>query len=555
MLKSLYIKNYALIDSLEMDFESGFSVITGETGAGKSIILGALSLMLGQRADIKSIKQGESKCVIEGTFDVSNYNLKQFCEETEIDYDPNTYILRREILATGKSRAFINDTPVTVNDLKSLGSLLIDIHSQHQNLLLGDSRFQMQVVDLISNTTKELQDYKKAFAEYKDQLSALEKLKDIAAKSKDDEDYLRFQYETLAEAKLKEGEQTELEQEQEILNHAEDIKTALFKVYTLLSDDDKGIVSSLKESLNTALSLSNIYNRAEDIIKRIDTAYIDLKDLSSEVERYAEDIEYNPDRAAYIQERLDGIYSLQQKYKVSTIEELMVLCADFEHKLKDIDSFDEQIENLEKKLQEAESKMLKCAEALTKKRKSATKEIEKQLVEKVTYLGMPNTQFVCQFTRKSHPDATGLDDLEFMFSANKNIPPQPIADVASGGEISRVMLSLKSMIAGATAMPTIIFDEIDTGVSGDVADKMGQIMQDFGSKMQVIAITHLPQIAAKGKVHYFVYKDHEGTTTTTNLRRLNDEDRIKEVAQMLSGSKVTEAAIENAKEMLTRSSK
>ena len=555
MLKSLYIKNYALIDSLEMDFDSGFSVITGETGAGKSIILGALSLILGQRADIKSIKQGEIKCIIEGTFDVSNYDLKQFCEESNIDFDPNTYILRREILSTGKSRAFINDTPVSITDLKNLGSLLIDIHSQHQNLLLGDSKFQMQVVDLIANTVKELTEYKNTYAEYRRIVSELNEQREQASKNRDDEDYLRFQFETISEAKLTEGEQRELEQERDVLNHAEDIKTALFKISSLLSDDERGVVSSLKESLNAAHALSNIYSQADDIVKRLDTAYIDLKDLSQDVERFAGDVEFNPERAGFVEQRLDIIYTLQQKYKVSTVEELIGLCNDFEEKLKNIDSYDERIEELEKKLHQAEEGMLKAGGVLTKKRKSATKEIEKQLVEKINYLGMPNTRFECQFTAKSHPDASGLDDLEFMFSANKNIPLQPIADVASGGEISRVMLCLKSMIAGATAMPTIIFDEIDTGVSGEVADKMGQIMQEFGSKMQVIAITHLPQIAAKGKAHYFVYKDHEGSTTTTNLKKLTIDERIKEIAQMLSGAKVTDAAIENAKEMLVRTSK
>lgn len=555
MLKSLYIKNYALIDSLEIDFEFGFSVITGETGAGKSIILGALSLLLGQRADIKSIKQGEAKCVIEGTFDVSNYNLKSFCEENDIDYDPHTYIIRREILATGKSRAFINDTPASITDLKNLGNILLDIHSQHQNLLLGDSRFQLQVVDLIANTAKELSDYKKTFDTYKKISSELHNLKELASKNRDDEDYLRFQYESLSNAKLIDGEQEELEKEQEELNHAEDIKTALFKIYTFLSNDDRGIVQALKNSLNTANALLNIYKHSEDIIKRIDTAYIDLKDLSLEVERYAEDVEFSPERATFIQERLDEIYTLQQKHKVTSVTELIALSKEFQEKLQSIDSYDERIEALEKGYQLAENEMLKAAEKLSEKRKSATKEIEQQLVDKIKYLGMPNTRFECQFTRKSHPDTTGIDDLRFIFSANKNIPLQPIEEVASGGEISRVMLCLKSMIAGATAMPTIIFDEIDTGVSGDVADKMGQIMQDFGSQMQVIAITHLPQIAAKGNAHYYVYKDHSGNTTTTNLKKLSESERVQEIAQMLSGSEVTDAAIENAKDMLNKSSK
>lgn len=550
MLKSLYIKNYALIDSLEMDFESGFSVITGETGAGKSIILGALGLILGQRADLKTIKQGETKCVIEGTFDVSAYDLKGFCEEAGIDYDPDTYILRREILSTGKSRAFINDTPVSLNDLKDLGSQLIDIHSQHQNLMLGDSRFQMQVVDLLAGSGTLLKEYKEAFKLYKAADIALSDLKDLAARSKEDEDYLRFQFEALEEAKLVEGELQELEQEQETLNHAEDIKSALYKVYTLLSDDDKGVVSSLKEGLTAARSLSGIYVNAEAIAQRLETAYIDLKDLSTEAERYAGDVEFNPERAAFIEQRLDQIYTLQQKHRVSSVAELIELYNDLRTKLTSIDSYDQQIEELQKDLTQKQEKMLVQGEKLSKKRKSATKDIEKKLIEKVAYLGIPNVRFECEITARNYPDASGIDDLQFLFSANKNVPLQPVAEVASGGEISRVMLCLKSMIAGATALPTIVFDEIDTGVSGEVADKMGHIMQEFGGQMQVLAITHLPQIAAKGKAHYFVYKSHEGDSTTTNLRKLTDEERIKELAQMLSGSHVTDAAIENAKVML-----
>lgn len=550
MLKSLYIKNYALIDSLEIDFESGFSVITGETGAGKSIILGALSLILGQRADLKTIKQGETKCVIEGTFDVSAYDLRSFCEESGIDYDPTTYILRREILSTGKSRAFINDTPVSLTDLKDLGGQLIDIHSQHQNLMLGDSRFQMQVVDLLAGTGSLLKEYQDAFKLYKNADTALSDLKDLAARSKEDEDYIRFQFEALREANLVEGELEELEQEQETLNHAEDIKLALYKVYTLLSDDDKGVVSSLKEGLTAARSLSGIYSHAESIIQRLDTAYIDLKDLSAETERYAGDVEFSPERASFIAERLDLIYSLQQKHRVSSVAELIVIRDDFAKKLTGIDSYDQQIEELQKELIQKQEKMLALADKLSKKRKAATKNIEKQLIEKVAYLGIPNVRFECDITAKKHADASGIDDLQFLFSANKNVPLQPVAEVASGGEISRVMLCLKSMIAGATALPSIVFDEVDTGVSGEVADKMGHIMQEFGGQMQVLAITHLPQIAAKGKAHYFVYKSHEGDSTTTNLRRLTEDERIKELAQMLSGSHITDAAIENAKVML-----
>lgn len=550
MLKSLYIKNYALIDSLEMDFDSGFSVITGETGAGKSIILGALSLILGQRADTKAIKQGEDKCVIEGVFDVSAYDLKAFCEDAGIDYDPDSYILRREILSSGKSRAFINDTPVSLTELKDLGSQLIDIHSQHQNLMLGDSRFQMQVVDLMAGTNGLLKEYQVSFKVYNDANKALKELQALALKNKEDEDFFRYQYTTLSDAGLVDGEQTELEQEQQLLNHAEDIKSALFKVYTLLSDDDKGIVSSLKDSLNTVQMLKNIYAKADDMVQRIETAYIDLRDLSSETEKYAEDVEFNPDRLTFVEERLDQIYTLQQKYKLTSISELLQLQKDLEMRLQNIDSSDQQIEELQNEVTAKYEKMLSLAEKLSEKRKHETGSIEKQLIDRVSYLGMPNVRFSVQIVPKEHPDASGIDDLQFMFSANKNVSLQPVAEVASGGEISRVMLCLKSMIAGATALPTIIFDEIDTGVSGEIADKMGQIMQEFGQKMQVITITHLPQIAAKGKTHYFVYKVDDMFGTTTNLRKLTDDERVKELAQMLSGSQITDAAIQNAKVML-----
>jgi len=550
MLKSLYIKNYALIDSLEMDFESGFSVITGETGAGKSIILGALSLILGQRADTKSIKQGENKCIIEGLFDVSAYDFKNFCEETGIEYDPDSYTLRREILATGKSRAFINDSPVSLNDLKALGNLLIDIHSQHQNLVLGDSRFQMQVVDILAGTGTLLKEYKDTFRKFRQTEKKLNELKYQAARSKEDEDYFRFQYDALNEARLTDGEQEELEQELRELSHSEDIKSSLYKIYTILSDDDRGIVAALKEGVNTAYILKGIYTNSESIIQRLESAYIDLKDLSTETERYAEDVEFNPERLAFIDERLDLIYSLQQKHRVTTVADLLRLHKNLEEKISNIDSYDQRIEELQNELNKIEEQMLELAENLSIKRKEAIPAIEKKLIQKVAYLGMPNVRFECLIERKSYPDSSGIDDLQFLFSANRNVPLQPVAEVASGGEISRVMLCLKSMIAGATALPSIIFDEIDTGVSGEIADKMGQIMQDFGREMQVIAITHLPQIAAKGETHYFVYKADEGDTTTTNLRRLSEDERIKELAQMLSGSQITQAAIDNAKVML-----
>ncbi|MFR9166652.1 MAG: DNA repair protein RecN [Dysgonomonas sp.] len=552
MLKSLYINNYALIDSLEIDFQSGFSVITGETGAGKSIILGALSLILGQRADTKAIKNGEAKCVIEGVFDVSAYDLKAFCQENDIEYDPDSYILRREILSSGKSRAFINDSPVSLNDLKILGEQLIDIHSQHKNLLLSDSRFQMQVLDILSNSVALLKEYQKSYKEYRNAQRDLDELIALSQRSRDDEDYLRFQYNALAEAKIVDGEQDELEQELETLNHAEEIKQSLYKIYSVLSNDENGVVVQLKEALNTSQGLAHIFSKSEDIIHRLDAAYIDLKDLTPEIERMAEDVEFNPERLEFIQNRLDMIYSLQQKHRVSTIADLISIFNDLETKIDNIDSYDQKIDQLQKEVDEKRLTMLALAEKLSKQRHAATSEIENQLIEKVSVLGMPNIRFECRISDKEVPDMSGKDDLQFMFSANKNVALQPISEIASGGEISRVMLCLKSMIAGATALPTIIFDEIDTGVSGEIADRMGKVMREFGDRMQVIAITHLPQIAAKGDVHYFVYKIDNEETTSTNIRRLNEEERIQELAQMLSGAEVTQAAIENAKVMLKR---
>lgn len=549
MLKSLYIKNYALIDNLEIDFDSGFSVITGETGAGKSIILGALSLILGQRADIKAIKDGQEKCIIEGTFDVKNYDLKAFCEQNDIEFDSESYIIRREILSSGKSRAFINDSPVSLGDLKSLGGQLIDIHSQHENLLLGDARFQMQVVDLLAFSKDALASYKKAFDEYRIEDKKLKDLIDSIEKEKQDQDYLRFQFESLSEVKLVEGEQDELEQELETLNHTEDIKSALFKMFSILDSEDRGVVPSLKEAVQTAQNLVNIYPRSEEFVQRLQSAYIDLKDLTPEVENLANDIEFSPDRLTFIETRLDVIYGLQQKYKVDTVAQLIELRDEFGKKLQAIDMSDEDIKKYKEKVEALRLKMLSLGNALSEKRKKTIPSIEKQLVQRVSELGMPNVRFECKLTEKD-PDQTGLDNLEFLFSANKTGVLQPISGVASGGEISRVMLCLKAMIAGATALPSIIFDEIDTGVSGEIADKMGRIMCDFGDKMQVLAITHLPQIAAKGQAHYFVYKDHEGKETTSNIRKLTHDERIQELAQMLSGSKVTDAAIENAKVML-----
>lgn len=550
MLTSLYIKNYALIDKLEVDFHPGFSVITGETGAGKSIILGALSLILGQRADSKTIKAGESKCIIEGVFDVRNYNLKTFCENRDIEYDADSFILRREISSEGKSRAFINDTPATLANMKELGEKLIDIHSQHKNLLLGDNNFQLEVLDLLAGSTLLLDEFQAAFKAYKKAERALENLQTEARNNKNEEEFIRFQHDSLAEALLQEGEQEELEQELSLLNHSEDIKSSLFRVYELLSNSESSVVGSLKEALQVIQALSDIYPNAREMAQRLETAYIDLKDLAPELEREAEHIEFSPERLEYIHSRLDLIYSLQQKHRVSSVADLLSLFVQLKRQLENIDSLDENISAAEKNLEARKQTMLALSEKLSKKRQQAKGNIEKILVAKMSELGMPTVRFECGITPKKFPDSSGGDNLQFMFSANKNVPLQPVSEVASGGEISRVMLCIKSLIAHVTNLPTIVFDEIDTGVSGEVADKMGRIMQEFGQNKQVLAITHLPQIASKGDCHYFVYKTHDEESTNTRIRELTEEERTRELAQMLSGSKISEAAIENAKAML-----
>ena len=550
MLKSLFIQNFVLIDSLDICFNPGFSVITGETGAGKSIILGALSLVLGQRADGKSIKQGADKCVIEAVFDVSKYQLEPFFLGNDLEYDPESCILRRELYASGKSRAFVNDSPVPLAILKELGTKLIDIHSQHQNLLLGDNRFQLRVVDVMAENEILLILYKKEYTRYQGLRKALSALKERAAQSKQEEDYIRFQLDQLEEANLQPNEQEELEQEQETLSHAEEIKSSLYRVSSCLDGEEQGVVSLLKESLSSMDALERYFPRAKEIAERLRSAYIDLNDLASEMEGMIEDVEFNPDRLAWVNERLDTLYALQQKHRVSSVDDLIALRDQFRAQLTDIESFDEQIAALEKQVQDAYKELLQQAAVLSEQRKVAAVAFAQQLVQMVAPLGMPHTRFQVEVVPRKEPESDGMDEIRFMFSANKSMALQPVAQTASGGEISRLMLCIKAMIAGFTALPTIIFDEVDTGVSGDIADKMGHIMQDLGSKMQVFAITHLPQIAAQGEAHYFVYKEDVKDRTLTRIRPLDKEERIREVARMLSGSALTEASLANAKDLL-----
>lgn len=550
MLKSLFIQNFVLIDSLDIQFEKGFSVITGETGAGKSIILGALSLVLGQRADGKSIKKDADKCVIEAVFDIRQYSLEPFFLSNDLEYDAESCILRRELYASGKSRAFVNDSPVSLAIMKELGTKLIDIHSQHQNLLLGDNRFQLRVVDVMAENEILLILYRKEYSRYQALRKELKELKEKAAQTKQEEDYIRFQLDQLQEAHLSAGEQEALEQEQETLSHAEEIKGTLYKVSQLLDGEEMGGIQLIKEAYSAADSLERYFPRAKEIGERLRTAYIDLNDLVSEIETMTDDVEFNPERLDFVNERLNTIYSLQQKHHLNTVDELLQLQAQYEQQLNDINSFDEQIADLQRQLDASYRELLQQAAVLSGQRKIASEALAKQLVQMVMPLGMPNVRFRVDITPREEPDSDGMDEVCFLFSANKSGELQPVAQTASGGEISRLMLCIKAMIAGFTALPTIIFDEVDTGVSGDIADKMGNIMHDLGTKMQVFAITHLPQIAAKGQAHYFVYKTDVDDRTVTRIKRLDDDERVREVARMLSGASLTEASLANAKDLL-----
>lgn len=553
MLRSLYIQNYALIEKLDISFGSGFSVITGETGAGKSIILGAIGLLLGQRADVKAIRIGASKCVIEARFDISAYGMQPFFEENELEYEEEC-ILRREVSASGKSRAFINDTPASLVQMKELGEQLIDVHSQHQNLLLNKEGFQLNVLDILSHNEDALSAYQTVYREWKQAQQDLEDLMARARQDKTDEDYIRFQLEQLEEARLSAGEQEELEQEAEMLSHAEEIKAGLFRAGQILYSDEGGLTSGLKECLNTMLGLQNVYPAAGEFAERLESTYIELKDISQEISDKEEEVEFNPERLEEVNERLNLIYTLQQKHRVSTIDELLALTDEYAVKLSAITSSEENIEELKARCDTLYNKVKKQAAVLTKARTAAAREVEKQMAARLIPLGMPNVRFQVEIGIRKEPGIHGADTVNFLFSANKNGALQSISSVASGGEIARVMLSIKAMIAGAVKLPTIVFDEIDTGVSGEIADRMADIMQEMGEQdRQVISITHLPQIAARGCAHYKVYKQDNETETNSHIRRLTDGERVEEIAHMLSGATLTEAALNNAKVLLGNS--
>ena len=552
MLKQLHIKNFTLIDHLDITFEGGFSVITGETGAGKSIILGALGLLLGQRADSKAIKSGRDRCVIEAHFDLSRYGMASFFEEKDLDYDPTDTILRRELGSNGKSRAFVNDTPVALATLKELGSQLVDIHSQHQNLLLNKEDFQLSVVDIIAGDEGELERYREAYGRYKELGIELEKAREALRQHRENEDFIRFQHHELEEARLAEGEQEELEQEFSILSHAEEIKSALFEADDIMTGDG-GIIERLKTALHSVDSVTKVYPAIADAAQRMESSFIELKDIADEVAQHAERVDFDPTRLETVSGRIDLIYRLEQKFHVENVSQLIALQEDFEQQLNQIDGGDEHLQELEARLKETENECAALAKALTATREKAARKVEEEMRQRLVPLGIPKVRFEVQLTAKPL-SADGADKVSFLFTANSSTPLQPVSQVASGGEIARVMLSLKAMISGAVKLPTIIFDEIDTGVSGKVAEMMAKIMREMGEhERQVISITHLPQIAAMGAHHYKVYKEEGDEGTASHMRQLTATERVGEIAQMLSGSDVSDAAVKNAQELLKNS--
>ena len=550
MLKHLYIRNYALIDELDIDFPAGFSVITGETGAGKSIILGAIGLLVGNRADIKSIKPGAKKCVIEAQFGIAGYGLEPLFTDNDIDFDPDECIVRRELSATGKSRSFVNDSPAPLQFLRQLGDKLIDIHSQHQNLLLQKEDFQLGVVDIIAHDDKQKELYSKSFNEYEKAKKALTDLQKSIEKARENEEFLRFQYNELQTAQLSNGIQEELEQESAALSHSEDIKSALFNADNILNADVDGIVGRAGEAADALHGIESVYPKVKELADRLDSAKVELADIAADVSADTDNVDFDPARLDEVNARLDNIYSLEQKHHVNTVAELIKIRDEIEKQLDGIDDGDNQLGELQKRVDDTSAVCKKEATKLSALRKKSATEVEKQMSSRLIPLGMPNVRFKVDIQKKEL-SADGTDRILFLFSANKSTDLMPVAEVASGGEIARVMLSLKAMISGAVNLPTIIFDEIDTGVSGAIASKMAQLMKEMADAgRQVIAITHLPQIAAMGEAHYKVEKEETDTGTTSHMRRLTDDERISAIAAMLSGDNITEAALQNARELM-----
>lgn len=551
MLKHLYIKNFTLIDELNIDFFSGFSVITGETGAGKSIIVGAVGLLKGNRADIKSIKANRDKCIVEATFNISAYDMKNLFDENDIDYDENECIIRRELNNNGKSRAFINDMPVSLTTMKAIGECLIDVHSQHQNLLLNQEDFQLNIIDIIAQSQKQLALYSQAYNHYREANKQLALLKETIEKNNDNKDFMRFQLNELENMQIKDGELESIEQEVDLLGHAEEIKGALYDAYSNLSNDDSGVVNNLKTALKRVEDIVNVYPDLSDTSARMESCYIELKDIMQELGRKADNIEHDPQRLASLTERLDALNNILHKYHVTSESELLAIQADLSKQLSMIDNADEELAEMERKANELLQQCTNQAALLTQQRTKAIAEVEQKMLEKLVPLGIPNARFKVNIEPKPLSN-DGCDKITFLFSANKSTDLQPVSLVASGGEIARVMLSLKALVSGAVKLPTIIFDEIDTGVSGSVAEKMAQIMYEMGqNNRQVISITHLPQIASIGSKHYKVLKEETAEGTTSTMTLLNMDERVEEIAKMLSGSNISQAAIDNAKMLLS----
>lgn len=552
MLQSLHIQNYALIEHLDIDFEGGFSVITGETGAGKSILLGAIGLLLGQRADLRMIKVGAQRCNIEAQFDLSQYDFSDYFSAHDLDFNGKDCIIRRELTATGKSRAFINDTPTSLAELKELGERLIDIHSQHQNLLLNKENFQLQVLDALAQDTEERKQYAELYTAYRQAQEEYKREQELLEKGKSEQDYIAYQLQQLQESNLTEGEEEELEQELNTLEHAEEIKSTLYQSTTLFENEDSGLVARLRETQRMLDSISAVYTPAQEWASRIENCYIEVRDIAHEVSNGMEEAEFDPTRLSFVNERLSTLHALKQKFHVESVEELIQMESELEQQMSRIENSDERLKEMHKRIGELEKKLDKAAQQLSECRHNAAVQAEHEMTERLVPLGMPNVRFQVEIITDRDFSPTGRDRVTFLFSANKNVPLQPISQIASGGEIARLMLALKAMTSKVVKLPTIIFDEIDTGVSGHIAEKMADIMYEMGERQrrQVISITHLPQIAARGSQHYRVFKTDEGDTTTSHIVHLTREERIEELAHMLSGSKLTQAAIDNAQALL-----
>ena len=553
MLKHISIRNFALIEHVEVDFSTGFSVITGETGHGKSVFLGAISVLLGQRSDAKSIREGADRCVIEGCFDITDFALQGWFEENDLDYDSEC-IVRREVASTGRSRAFVNDTPVSVAQLKELGARLMDIHSQHQNLLLGDAGYQLRVLDTLSGNKAQLDSYKEQYDAYRSLNNELKRLKDALENSRRDEEWLRFQLEELNGATLVDGEVEALEEEVRELSHAEDIQAALYGACTAIDADGNNLLQALREGANALTRISSHYSAAEELAGRLENCYIELKDCCGEMEQRADRVQYSPDRLEYVERRLAMIYDLQKKHRVDSVAGLLALAASFAERLDRIECGDDDIKALQRRIDALGKELTKMAGELTKARKASAQHLQKEMVASLVNLGMPMIRFEVDFAATDGFTPLGCDVITFLFSANSSSAPQPLCDVASGGEMARVMLALKSLVASSTNQPTLIFDEVDTGVSGVLAERMGRMMQQMGrANRQVLSITHLPQVAALGLRHYKVHKEETSKGTVTDIVELEQQERVREIAQMMSGEVLTDAAISAANLLLSQS--